>query len=191
MVLLEYLVVETPTGYNITINPTSLGHWSLLITTSKPHYQNASMTFDFEVREVETGLSGVGPPANIYFGVQYIFTLTYNHDVSNGIGNATIMQTYRGIQGNPFSWVDYDNGTYGFSFTAGDPGSYFASIEFSNHGYESAEVTFSFTILETPTIFTTSHLPDSLYGSRVYEVCVFVTSTISILNRSFKRSLSP
>lgn len=174
---LDYVIVETPTGYNITINTTSLGHWSLLIRASSPHYQNASMTFDFEVRETDTSLSGDGPPTNIYFGVEYSFLLTFSHNVSNGIENATIVQTYRGVQGNPFSWVDYDNGTYGFSFTAGDPGSYMASIEFSKYGYESADISLSFTILELPTIFTTTHLPDPLYGSRIYQVCIYVTST--------------
>ncbi len=174
---LDYVIVETPTGYNITINTATLGHWSLFIKASKLNYQNASMTFDFEVRETETSFSGDGPPTNIYFGVEYSFLLTFSHNVSNGIENATIVQTYRGVQGNPFSWVDYDNGTYGFSFTAGDPGSYVASIEFSKYGYVSADVSFSFTILEQPTIFTTTELPDLLYGSRVYQICVYVTSS--------------
>ncbi len=174
---LEYVVLETPGGYNITINPTYLGHWSLLITASRPYFRNSSMTFDFEVRATETDLSGDGPPTNIYFGIEYSFTLTFSHNISNGIDNATIIQTYRGVQGNPFSWIDYHNGTYGFLFTAGNPGSYVASIEFSKYGYESVETTFSFTILEMSTIITTTHLPDLLFGSRIYQVCAYVTSS--------------
>ncbi|MHA1934279.1 MAG: hypothetical protein ACW97A_03265, partial [Candidatus Thorarchaeota archaeon] len=177
VVVLEYIVVETPQGYLLTINPSVLGRWSLSLRASKVHYRNASMIFDFEVRETTVALSGTGPPNNLYFDVLYSFILSYNQNDSNGIVNATIIQTYRGIQGNPILWIDNNNGTYSFTMTAGVPGYYIVSIEFSKYGYETAENTFSFTILEVPTEVTTSPLPVSLYGSRLYYLDIYVSSS--------------
>ncbi|MHA3963518.1 MAG: MSCRAMM family protein [Candidatus Thorarchaeota archaeon SMTZ1-45] len=173
---LDYAVVETPQGYNLTLNPSYLGHWSLTFKASRSQFRNATMIFDFEVREAITGLSGGTPPPSLYFGVEYSFAITYDHGSTLGISNASITQTYRGVQGDPLLWVDHSNGTYTFTLIAGDPGSYVISIEFSKYGYESAEIAFSFVILEVPTIVTTTTLPGSLYGSRVYVVGVHVTS---------------
>jgi hypothetical protein len=173
---LEYIVVETPQGYLLTINPSVLGRWSLSLRASKAHYRNSSMIFDFEVRETITSLTGDGLESTLYFGVLYNFILSYDTNDSIGIANATISQTYRGIQGNPFLWIDNDNGTYSFTMTAGEPGSYIVSIDFSKYGYASAESTFTFDIDAVPTQVTTSTLPDSFYGSRVYNLDIYVSS---------------
>ncbi|NOR39486.1 MAG: hypothetical protein GQ580_07860, partial [Candidatus Thorarchaeota archaeon] len=174
---LDYTVTETPQGYLMIINSSILGRWSLSLRASKAHYRNSSMIFDFEVRETITTLSGVGLPTDLYFGVLYDFSQSFGQNDSTGIDNATIIQTYRGIQGNPILWIDHDNGTYSFTLTAGDPGYYVVSIEFSKYGYEPAESSFSFTILKVPTVVTPSPLPDSLYGSRSYNLDIYVNST--------------
>ncbi|MHA1966050.1 MAG: hypothetical protein ACW97G_15860, partial [Candidatus Thorarchaeota archaeon] len=143
---LDYAVVETPQGYVLTLNSSSLGHWSLSLRAFRSQYSNASMFFDFEIRETVTSISGDGPDSILYFGVLYNFVLSYNQNDSLGIANATIVQTYRGIQGNPFLWVDNNDGTYSFTVTDGEVGSYVVSIEFSKYGYAPAESTFSFII---------------------------------------------
>ncbi len=174
---LEYDVVETPQGYLLTINPNVLGRWSLSIHASKPHYRNASMIFDFEVRATVTSLTGNGLASSLYFGVLYNFILSYDYNNSIGIANATISPTYSGVQGNPFLWIDHNNGTYSFTMTAGKPGSYIVSIAFSKYGYASAESIYSFEILAVPLDVTTSPLPDSFYGSRVYSLDIYVSSS--------------
>ncbi|MGD9396388.1 MAG: hypothetical protein PVJ05_08180, partial [Candidatus Thorarchaeota archaeon] len=139
VVELDYDVVETLQGYVLTLNPSSLGHWSLSLKAIRPQYQNASMIFNFEVLEAVTSLSGEGPESILYYGIPYSFVLSYNDNDSLGLSNATIIQTYRGIQGNPFLWVDNNDGTYRFTMTDGDIGSYVISIVFSKYGYASAE----------------------------------------------------
>ena len=143
---LDYDFVETPQGYVLSLNPTSLGHWSLTFRASKSQYTNASMIFDFEVREVVTSLSGIGLENILYVGVSYNFVLSYSQNGSLGISDATIIQTYRGIQGNPFLWVDNNDGTYRFTLMANEIGSYVVSLEFSKNGYISAERILSFNV---------------------------------------------
>ncbi|MGY5877072.1 MAG: hypothetical protein RTU30_15075, partial [Candidatus Thorarchaeota archaeon] len=174
---LEYTMVETPQGYLLTINPSVQGRWSLSLSASRLHYTTATMIFDLEVRETLTRLTGDGPPIDLYFGVTYKFMLSYNHNDTVGITNATISLTYRGIQGSPILWTDNDNGSYSFTMTAGDPGSYAVSVEFSKYGYEPAENSFSFTILEVPTTVYTPSIPAQFYDSRTYELDIHVSSS--------------
>ncbi len=143
---LDYAVVEMPQGYVLTISPTSLGHWSLSFRAFKSQYSNASMIFDFEVREAATSLSGNGLGSILYPGVSYSFMLSYSQNDSIGIDGATVIQTFRGIQSNPFSWLDNNDGTYSFTMTASELGFYAVSIVFSKYGFASAESSFSFNV---------------------------------------------
>jgi hypothetical protein len=161
---LEYLVVETPQGYLLTINPSVVGRWSLLLRASKSHHRNESMIFDFEVQEAITNLSGDGPDSILYLGGLYDFTLSFTQNDSLGIANATIIQTYRGIQGSPLVWIDNNDGTYSFTITADETGSYIVSIEFTKYGYTRAERTFSFNIHMHAFVIPNEHRLNNTYS---------------------------
>ncbi|MHA2027078.1 MAG: MSCRAMM family protein [Candidatus Thorarchaeota archaeon] len=141
----DYVMVETPQGYVITLNPTEVGRWSLSLKAFRAQYQNASMIFDFEVRRTVTSLIGDGPEEVLYFGGSYEFILSYYHNGSIGINNATIRQT-RGSQGNPLLWTDNNDGTYSFTISAGETGLHVLSIELVKYGFATAESTFEFNV---------------------------------------------
>jgi hypothetical protein len=160
----DWVVVETPLGYVITFNPTEVGRWSISLKASRPQYQNASMIFDFEVRASVTSLIGEGPEDVLYLGGSYDFVLSYYHNGSIGITSATIIQTYRGIQGTPFLWTDNNDGTYAFTITVSETGSYVVSIELSKYGFQPAERTFAFNVSLHSFEIPNGHMPNSTYS---------------------------
>jgi hypothetical protein len=173
---LSYVFSEYGGMYTLEITPTVLGKWSLTITAYLDQHNNASIIFEFEVRENTAELSGSAPPDTFYYNETYVFSLTYQTLSHTGIENAIVSPDYNPVIS--LEWTETGNGEYVFSIRIPEIGPHMIFLRFAKYGYEFADESFSFDVVEVPTEIIVIGVAESYYEGRQYNFALHLNSTM-------------
>ncbi len=175
---LTFFIVTTEMQYKICIMSESVGKWSLAITAYKDHYRNASIVFEYEVKEHPAAVAGTGPPGDLYFNQTASFLLRYNISEVMGIENASIELTYNPV--SVLTWEQLGDGYYNFTLNVPSLGVFSIHIRFWEYGYSSYDLSFTFEVTRIPTSLNITGLRDIYYEGRDYGISLLYDSNIDL-----------
>ncbi|MFW9769441.1 MAG: hypothetical protein ACFFEM_11525, partial [Candidatus Thorarchaeota archaeon] len=172
-------VIGQPGNYSIEFSGNISGTYFVTLTASKNGVSTAATSFYVVIGAVsaDVDISGPSPPDVFYFNQTYTVTLFYHtNDIPGGIDGAVLDVTY-----NPVSvveWVETTDGYYNVSIRVPEIGSYSVYLRFSKFGYDFAEISFTFDVIEVPTVITYFGQRTTYYESRTYEFALYYNSTL-------------
>ncbi|TFG31183.1 hypothetical protein EU528_06850 [Candidatus Thorarchaeota archaeon] len=171
-------IVGQSGNYTIEITARFSGTYFVTLTASKDYVNTAATSFYIIVGLVSTdvGVSGYTPPEVLYYNQTTTISLFYYYNADIGIEGATVNVTY-----NPVSiieWSELENGYYSISVRVPAIGMYSVYLRLSKLGFDYADVSFVFNVVEVPTSLSITGMNDNYYEGRTYEFSIFYNSCL-------------
>jgi len=172
------VIFGEPGNYSIEFTASLSGTYFITLTATKSHHNLAATSFYIIVgavpAEIEMYQSDI--PDVLYYNQTYSCSLQYRSEDLSGINGAIVNITY-----NPVSiveWEEIGDGIYNISIRVSDVGSYAVYLRFSKIGFNYADISFSFEVIEIPTSITFYGLQTEYYEGQTYGFSVYFNSSL-------------
>ena len=167
-----------PGNYSIEITARFSGTYFVTLTASNEYVNTAATSFYVIVGSVSTNVVTFGhtSPEVIYYNQTTTISLFYFYNNSQGIEDALVNVTY-----NPISLIEsneFGSGYYNISIRIPAIGTYSVFLRLSKFGFDYADVSLTFNVVEVPTSLSVHGMKDIYYDGRIYTFSVFYNSSL-------------
>ncbi len=168
-----------PGNYSIELTARYSGTYFVTITASNEYVNTAATSFYVIVGSVSTEVDilGYNPPEVLYYNQTTTLSLFYFYNHTLGIENAMVNVTY-----NPISIIELheiQGGYYNLSIRVPAVGTYSVYLRLSKLGFDYADVSLVFNVIEVPTTLLVDGVKDIYYDGRIYDFSVFYNSSLT------------
>jgi len=174
-----YPIIGEPGNYTLEFTASLSGTYFITLTAVKEHHNLAAASFYIIVGAVPSVIEVHQSefPDVLYFNQTYTTSLYYHTEDLSGIEDAIVNITY-----NPVSfieWTELDNGFYNISIRIPEVGSYAVYLRFSKLGFEYADISFSFEVIEIPTSIAFYGMQSDYYQGHTYDFAIYYDSFLT------------
>ena len=166
-------------NYSMEITARYSGTYFVTLTASNEYVNTAATSFYVIVGSVSTDVDifGYDSPEVLYYNQTITISMYYCYNHTMGIEDALVNVTY-----NPVSVIEFqefEGGFYNFSIRIPAIGSYSVYLRLSKFGFDYADVSLVFNVVEVPTSLSVLGMKDVYYDGRIYNFSVFYNSSLT------------
>jgi hypothetical protein len=166
-------------NYTIEITAQLSGTYFVTLTASKEYVNTAASSFYIIVGSVSTDVEIIGytPNEELYYNQTTTISLFYYYDGDVGLEDAFVNITYNPV--SVIEWSESENGYYNISVRVPAIGMYSVYLRLSKLGFDYADISLVFEVIEVPTSLSIIGLRNNYYEGRIYEFSVFYNSCLT------------